>query len=1036
MAVAVTALLSAVAPSSEAQTGTGFCANCWVTTVTPDLSHLVGIDYEGALHVGTVEAGDALVTVPLPAGFGVSQLEASSGAQEVLVLGSRHNSPMLVRPFEGTSETLDSSWTSCPGDSDGGDLLPFGPRTLSDDGWVLVEHRCFRDLSGMTATNVRTGEERLAESIGGNSGWATISPDGNSAVGLPGQRSPGGVRIDLDTGDETRWGPSTGPEVISDYLPDDDASHVAYIRRPSVGARAGIYVEAVEGGRTELRVDLTGQAISAVDLRDVGPDGGLIAYTVEVPSVHPDGKPEVLPYVATAEFGESALTTSIPTTHRQSLRCDHRCGLVANAFGADVQIVAIGGPFVPPTRLQEETGDTAAFATPITADDATTLSNAVARQFSGDAVVVHIARNDDFADALASGPLQTEGPLLLLRSGGHVDADSLEAIAEITPARFVILGGDEAVSHLIEAELADIAPVSRIGGTDRIATALGVAESVAADGTVLVVRAYGDEQDPSRGWADATAAGGLAARLGAPLLLTPSDALDPRVADYLRQASYDRVLVVGGNMALSDAVEDQIRDIVPVVERVAGPTREATAVALADVDNRETTTGAILVPGGTPFGWAGGFVMAGASAGMRAPVLLTGEGELSATTRAFLDERISLTPQDESIVITCVVAAAVCEEARGAAGLTPFVNIKMPRPGLTLQHGDALIVEAQPLPNGSLLSVSGTCLTQPEESTTSQVIVQVAVDGAGAVCHLLARVLHADGSHQRRTATYGLPSDSSLIAPSDVCPRSMGDISADGATVLYLARFGCPDNDGATNLAAVFVDVPSGERRSIALEGMEPREMQISPSGDYGSIRLEDQQTLILERTSGQAWGITDSTGLSGFVENISADDQILVAMTSNDEAVLLDLPSREVAATVNLPTDDDSIYTPWLVTADGTRLIGGVGSVEIGTGEFLPRGGEERYIASMSSNGDTMAFYTGDPPEERFWLDSPVTGQVEYPSITWPVSGDGRYAVIEGQLTNLESGQSGPRAISMSHDASAVLVAADGGLRVISGPR
>ena len=89
-----------------------------------------------------------------------------------------------------------------------------------------------------------------------------------------------------------------------------------------------------------------------------------------------------------------------------------------------------------------------------------------------------------------------------------------------------------------------------------------------------------------------------------------------------------------------------------------------------------------------------------------------------------------------------------------------------------------------------------------------------------------------------------------------------------------------------------------------------------------------------------------------------------------------------------------------------------------------------------MSSNGDTMAFYTGESPEERFWLDSPVTGQVEYPSITWPVSGDGRYAVIEGQLTNLESGQSGPRAISMSHDASAVLVAADGGLRVISGPR
>ena len=127
-------------------------------------------------------------------------------------------------------------------------------------------------------------------------------------------------------------------------------------------------------------------------------------------------------------------------------------------------------------------------------------------------------------------------------------------------------------------------PVQRIAGTDAIGTsiAVSVAEFPAAHSAGAVVLARSDF------FSDALAGGPLAAELGGPLLITPgagiSSALDPRV-----QAEIQRVLPVGGtvyllggDLALSPAIDAALRALGYATQRLAGADEYATAVDIAE----------------------------------------------------------------------------------------------------------------------------------------------------------------------------------------------------------------------------------------------------------------------------------------------------------------------------------------------------------------------------------------------------------------------------------------------------------------------
>jgi putative cell wall-binding protein len=80
---------------------------------------------------------------------------------------------------------------------------------------------------------------------------------------------------------------------------------------------------------------------------------------------------------------------------------------------------------------------------------------------------------------------------------------------------------------------------------------------------------------------DALAGGAGAAQARLPLLLTRRDLLPDVTAEVLRDLGIQRVIVLGGSAAVSDAVLTRLRDSGVLVERIAGSDRAETAANFA-----------------------------------------------------------------------------------------------------------------------------------------------------------------------------------------------------------------------------------------------------------------------------------------------------------------------------------------------------------------------------------------------------------------------------------------------------------------------
>lgn len=128
--------------------------------------------------------------------------------------------------------------------------------------------------------------------------------------------------------------------------------------------------------------------------------------------------------------------------------------------------------------------------------------------------------------------------------------------------------GDVADGSVVHSD-----PVSRVAGGTRVETAIELARRLpVGSDTVLVARA----DDPT----DALVAGPLAGALDAPVLITPPDALDPRVLDEIRRRKATHAIVVG--VEPSKRVVDALRGAGLDVERLAGGNRFETANVVAE----------------------------------------------------------------------------------------------------------------------------------------------------------------------------------------------------------------------------------------------------------------------------------------------------------------------------------------------------------------------------------------------------------------------------------------------------------------------
>lgn len=135
------------------------------------------------------------------------------------------------------------------------------------------------------------------------------------------------------------------------------------------------------------------------------------------------------------------------------------------------------------------------------------------------------------------------------------------------------------LTALATPSAAGVAP-TRLGGTDRYATAIAVSQSAYPDGTAQsAVLARGDL------FPDALVGAPLARTQSGPLLLTPTSGLDPQVATELTRAlgaqSGKTVYLLGSDGALSLAVEKAVTSLGFKPVRLAGKDRFGTATAVA-----------------------------------------------------------------------------------------------------------------------------------------------------------------------------------------------------------------------------------------------------------------------------------------------------------------------------------------------------------------------------------------------------------------------------------------------------------------------
>jgi putative cell wall-binding protein len=301
---------------------------------------------------------------------------------------------------------------------------------------------------------------------------------------------------------------------------------------------------------------------------------------------------------------------------------------------------------------------------------------------TGDRAVV-LATDATYPDALSSAYLARYlGTGTLLTPPTALSAPTLAAIHQEGITKVDVVGGDLAIDTAVVDDLestpadacggvadpgaADI-EVTRISGPTQYDTAEKISElpppsnvgSLGAPGAYGGTNGSGGEglyndtagqasSGPSgptpvptaivatgTGFPDAEAASTLAYTERLPILLTTPSTLSPEVSSAIGALGIRQVVVMGGQLAVSNAVASSLEGLGVSVLRIAGQTSSGTSVELAEFETGPakggaglgwTGTGSVTVARGDGFtdGLAGAVVAAdGPSSGAPTPLLLT-----------------------------------------------------------------------------------------------------------------------------------------------------------------------------------------------------------------------------------------------------------------------------------------------------------------------------------------------------------------------------------------------------------------------------
>ncbi|HEX9550698.1 MAG TPA: M14 family zinc carboxypeptidase [Candidatus Limnocylindrales bacterium] len=170
----------------------------------------------------------------------------------------------------------------------------------------------------------------------------------------------------------------------------------------------------------------------------------------------------------------------------------------------------------------------------------------------------------------------------------------------------------------------------RLGGADRYATAVAISQRLFPDGDAPVVYLVSGET-----FADALSAGPAAARAGGVVLLTAKLTLPPVVEAELVRLSPERVVFLGGTSAVSSAVADRVRTVLPgtTVTRIGGADRFETSARLSAATFPDGTDTVFIATG---LNFPDAIAAGSPAAGLGASVLITRRDALPAPIAAEL----------------------------------------------------------------------------------------------------------------------------------------------------------------------------------------------------------------------------------------------------------------------------------------------------------------------------------------------------------------------------------------------------------------
>jgi putative cell wall-binding protein len=214
----------------------------------------------------------------------------------------------------------------------------------------------------------------------------------------------------------------------------------------------------------------------------------------------------------------------------------------------------VGGTGVVSSAIEEQLRPYAAnsdFVYRLAGADRYATSRAVVQQIGPGINDLMIATGRNFPDALSAVPAANafgRGALLLVDgTRTSLDAATRTLLNARTSADFWVVGGTGAVSAPLVADIQTIAPVVRLSGADRYATSQAVAFQffVQADEAYLA---------NGSGFADALAAGPVAAAGRAPVYLTRQTCIPTVIYDDILAVFANRIILVGGTGVLTNGV--------------------------------------------------------------------------------------------------------------------------------------------------------------------------------------------------------------------------------------------------------------------------------------------------------------------------------------------------------------------------------------------------------------------------------------------------------------------------------------------------